>query len=116
MIHHVSKISNCVISIIVRKLEGVIFLPYESLLADNLRFANGLLGGTVNTLALILLGVALSYSAPKNAGNLSGPNTVKPGRLDSVKVHKLYLDGEFDIAIQILEATFKEKTLLSKMF
>ncbi len=60
-------------------------------------------------LALILFCASFSISSPKSAP-IYKPT---PGHLDSIKVHKLYLDGEFDQAIEILNATLKEKRTLA---
>jgi hypothetical protein len=46
---------------------------------------------------------------PHRWGRPAGPASASAApKVDSLKVHKLYLDGEFDAAIAILEANLKE--------
>ncbi len=49
----------------------------------------------------------VSPPLPKSKEN-SATRSLGPLRVDSAKVHSLYLDGEFDAAIAVLEADLKE--------
>jgi hypothetical protein len=69
------------------------------------------------SLALMLIAIGSAWSkphgksgAPAKASPAAVPSAAVPGppRVDSARVHRLYLDGEFDAAIAILEDNLKE--------
>jgi hypothetical protein len=73
--------------------------------------------GVSACLALILIAIGAAWCKPPAKGGASPKPKASPAaepaaaatpRLDSARVHRLYLDGEFDAAIAILEDNLKE--------
>ena len=61
---------------------------------------------------LLILAVCCAWAKPipkaEAKTQAAAPRPAGPLRVDSAKIHSLYLDGEFDAAIALLEADLKE--------
>jgi hypothetical protein len=61
---------------------------------------------------LCLLGSSLVFAGPKASSKSAGQTSLsKP--LDTESAHKAYLDGDFDVATELLESALKSKTAFS---
>jgi hypothetical protein len=74
-------------------------------------------------IALSLIGISIACAAPKNSqarASASGKPAMArasvppaPASIDTIRVHKLYVDGDFEQAIGLLETGIKENRLQS---